>query len=619
MLLPPAPSASHRLAIRATFLLLCLVPAAITATVVDGVTVVQGPAPDGTSQVSPVCVEWIEPADVHVTGLTTRGQGVEISALTSARFFANIPLAAAGATAMQATSTKGNRTFHLGWKPTVMTSDGAITLRQGDALLLQFPIAGSYLVTERCGTLGGPVTVKAGKVVPQPFPRPGEFSIVARDAAGSTLATLQVTVAGALVPRTTVAQLKNTRSLSIPVDSPAATYVFTANDPALVTISQAALANKAIALAIKPLVSGTAAKVVARIGSATGPIVAVGGIAAFTVDLAALSHTDVDGLTGIGTSQVIMTPHIPGVMLTFTMFAHASTFAGGAKTLSVSTSDPRFVVAEDPMTHVKSGRFALEIDAPPGEWKYCFSVKASVTPEAAAATSGVALAAAAGAPPATPPITVGSGNVNGDVCRLYHGEGGAAKSTVFGGGTYDVAGNTLAEILGHLPDGEIGTNACGLTFKYKKTTEVCKNPDGTYTGHTTVTPNSIIWAPTNDITLPNASGYGKLSATAKAEWDRFIAALKVHEQGHTDRTVAYAAALNAGTDQDTANAVIYAYHADATAATPEAARTAAEAAMEALTDAEYDVVFGHMNARQDAYDTETNHGATQGAVLHDVP
>lgn len=173
--------------------------------------------------------------------------------------------------------------------------------------------------------------------------------------------------------------------------------------------------------------------------------------------------------------------------------------------------------------------------------------------------------------------------------------GNASQSTEFGGGTYDVAGNTLGEIIGNLPSGHIGTNACGLDFNYQKSTVVCKNPDGNFTGRTTVVPNSITWAPTNDITLPKASGYDSLSATAKREWDRFLAALTLHEQGHTDRTVTYAAALTAGTDRDTANAVIYAYQASGSGATAEDARTAAEAAMEALTDAEYAVVFGHMS------------------------
>ena len=376
------------------------------------------------------------------------------------------------------------------------------------------------------------------------------------------------------------------------------------------------MVNHAISLAIKPLATGTDAKVVARLGNATGPILAVGGIAAFTVDLAALVHTDVDGLTGIGTSPVIMTPYIPEVTLTFTMFAHASTFFGGAKTLSVSTSDQRFVVSEDPKTHIKSGRFALEINAPPEEWKYCFSVKAAAsTTESAAAPGGAVRAAAATAPP----TTVGSGNVNGNVCRLYHSLGGASKSNVFGGGTYDASGNTLAEIIGHLHSGDIGTNACSFDYKFEKSTEVCKNADGTFTAHTSVTPQSITWAATNDITLPNASGYKNLSITAKAEWDRFILALKAHEQGHTDRTVTYAATLNAGTDQDTANTVIYAYHTDASAATSDAAKMAAEAAMDALSDAEYDVVLGHMSKQQDTYDTDTSHGATQGAVLNNVP
>ncbi len=41
--------------------------------------------------------------------------------------------------------------------------------------------------------------------------------------------------------------------------------------------------------------------------------------------------------------------------------------------------------------------------------------------------------------------------------------------------------------------------------------------------------------------------------------------------------------------------------------------------MDALTDAEYDVVLGHMNKKADDDDVATNRGATQGAVRHKVP
>ena len=54
-------------------------------------------------------------------------------------------------------------------------------------------------------------------------------------------------------------------------------------------------------------------------------------------------------------------------------------------------------------------------------------------------------------------------------------------------------------------------------------------------------------------------------------------------------------------------------------ATDDTAKTAAEAAMDKLTDAGYDVLPGYRNKREDDYDTTTYHSATQGAVLHNVP
>ena len=69
-----------------------------------------------------------------------------------------------------------------------------------------------------------------------------------------------------------------------------------------------------------------------------------------------------------------MRPFIADLEVDFTMFAHRSTFHGGATAIKVFTSRD-FIKSFDPVTHEHIGTYYLEIDMPPTESRYCFRVQ----------------------------------------------------------------------------------------------------------------------------------------------------------------------------------------------------------------------------------------------------
>lgn len=90
-------------------------------------------------------------------------------------------------------------------------------------------------------------------------------------------------------------------------------------------------------------------------------------------------------------------------------------------------------------------------------------------------------------------------------------------------------------------------------------------------------------------------------------WDQFINALTVHEQGHVDICQDYKGRLNDALEG-----------LESRMCSLESMQKACDDALEDLeqkADGEYGRVDGEHENAQDAYDSETNHGETQGAVL----
>ncbi len=156
------------------------------------------------------------------------------------------------------------------------------------------------------------------------------------------------------------------------------------------------------------------------------------------------------------------------------------------------------------------------------------------------------------------------------------------------------AGYAKCEVIGFRTDGEpvvdrMEDPSCPGGFRYK----------------VSIT-RTIVWSIKTTITLPKwADGYTSACAEVRAEWDRFLAALTTHEEGH-DR-VAEEALTNAnplttiigmGSDCDRDTAIAN-----------------ARADLEAKYSAEAQRVSNIVKAASDQYDDETDDGATQGAVL----
>jgi hypothetical protein len=83
------------------------------------------------------------------------------------------------------------------------------------------------------------------------------------------------------------------------------------------------------------------------------------------------------------------------------------------------------------------------------------------------------------------------------------------------------------------------------------------------------------------------SGYGSARQAEKDEWDRFLAALETHEQGHIDLVVKYLSNID---EQMIGQSL-------------DAAKQAWENALAALQSA------------SDAYDRQSDHGRNQGTII----
>jgi predicted secreted Zn-dependent protease len=184
--------------------------------------------------------------------------------------------------------------------------------------------------------------------------------------------------------------------------------------------------------------------------------------------------------------------------------------------------------------------------------------------------------------------------------------------------TYSVSGKTLAEIhkdilkKGPVDPNEgkrfagscLGTISIDVTdkdFTYEITPESSPVEVTAKITGGTLTSSPVI-------TTPKLASDKGLSDTAKKEWKRFIGATQVHEDGHA----ASLYKLTVKVTQDIVN-----MSATETGADEKAAKASAKTALWGKVSAVYGgTKFNDLvNADIKAYDAETNHGATQGAVL----
>jgi predicted secreted Zn-dependent protease len=89
------------------------------------------------------------------------------------------------------------------------------------------------------------------------------------------------------------------------------------------------------------------------------------------------------------------------------------------------------------------------------------------------------------------------------------------------------------------------------------------------------------------ITMPRWPGYDSAPAADQSEWDRFLAALQVHEQGHVDLVLQHLSNIDE----------------QLVGQSPTAARGV------------WDETLGALKSASDSYDRETNHGRNQGTII----
>lgn len=122
---------------------------------------------------------------------------------------------------------------------------------------------------------------------------------------------------------------------------------------------------------------------------------------------------------------------------------------------------------------------------------------------------------------------------------------------------------------------------------------------------------SCTWSTTALVDLPNWVNKTNATQNAQTEWNRFIAAVQVHENGHVkivndfkqDKTASY-------TDK------LLKISVTGSGDTQEAATADAIAKLKTEANKNYDDALQELNGLNDKYDADTNHGVTQGAVLN---
>ena len=117
---------------------------------------------------------------------------------------------------------------------------------------------------------------------------------------------------------------------------------------------------------------------------------------------------------------------------------------------------------------------------------------------------------------------------------------------------------------------------------------------------------NITWRIETTITLPTWIGYGEACDEVKEEWDRFISALRGHEEGHD--TIAENALENA-------NPLATISSDKKSDCDPDTAVHKAWDDADEKYDAECARLRGVVAQASDQHDTDTDHGATQGATL----
>jgi hypothetical protein len=253
-----------------------------------------------------------------------------------------------------------------------------MTIRAGDSLLFTAGVGETGTLhiavmdgsNQVCQTREG-VT---GEKLPVRFDQGGTFTVIA-SVDGISVGSLIVHVVYIDFDGPVACQVGYKREKGVAVYGPTDQVFFTAKDPALLEVSVKEVTSYGVRLYLKALGRGTPV-VQARLGSATGPILAEQEVDEFILDTSAVQHLLVNGATDTAK------PWIPNVDINFAMYAHFSTFAGGATAYTLNTSDqtsvdingaPAIDLLVDPTTGETQAVIRVDIEIPADEDSYCFS------------------------------------------------------------------------------------------------------------------------------------------------------------------------------------------------------------------------------------------------------
>ena len=279
---------------------------------------------------------------------------------------------------------------------TVGPGDQSIVVAAHDSLNLTAGVSGTGRIVRGSGFVGPPFPIHVGEVRHMTLHQPGRFIGTVSDVSGTVLGSLTVTVVSTTISSKAIAdQVGFTRDVSIGIQPENAPITFTGNDPSLLTVTNQKISGTMANVSVTTLKRGKPI-LLAQIQSPTGlRTIAQRVVDEFTLETGALSDTIINVENGIGQTHLTMRPYVKDIEFDFSMFAHSSTFIGGATSLKVFTTTS-FIKRFDPVTSEIVGDYYVQIEMPPRETSYCFQFK----------------------PFQDDPVPIGdSGSVNGHGCK----------------------------------------------------------------------------------------------------------------------------------------------------------------------------------------------------------
>jgi hypothetical protein len=213
---------------------------------------------------------------------------------------------------------------------TVAPGTEEATIAVGDAIAFTSTVTGIVHAYLNCGSFGRPFAVSSGQHATIPFIVPGHYLGIITDQGGESVATVKVTVVRAIMTRR-ADQVGFTRIADFHVFPDASLVTFRSNNTALLDVAETGTDGEIAHVQLRAKGRGDL-RIQALIQSPVGPrVIGEAPIDEFTIDTPSLREALIDANTGIGTTKLVMHPFVHNVIVTFTMFAHRSTFAGGAK------------------------------------------------------------------------------------------------------------------------------------------------------------------------------------------------------------------------------------------------------------------------------------------------